>query len=297
MPEFTIDKDIKHFIYDMTAYLQYQLHRSEQERARLILVGIKGTAKDVVMGYTEDETDTTEKVFRILKQEFKRHDKCAAGLYGIKQDSDEKISIFAGKIRKYVRGLGVQQEKFDHACIDFLKLGSLPHIKTRLIQLHPQTFRRALTIATEAESENNKITKNKTANNIEVVDATDGPHIRNEVQRLHTIIQEQDRRIRNLSKPVPQTAYANIVTKVGNGVLGACYHCHQAGHRYQQCRQASGTDKRRINDQIQQYRQQKRYNFQDRYRDKDHSSYKDIAKESIPLNSHVAAPLPQETRQ
>ena len=66
---------------------------------------------------------------------------------------------------------------------------------SKIIQLHPQTFRRALTIATEAESENNKVTKNKTANNIEVVDITDGQHIHNEVQRLYTIIQEQDRRI------------------------------------------------------------------------------------------------------
>ena len=170
MPEFTIDKDIKHFIYDMTAYLRYQVQLSEQERAHLILVGVKGTAKDVIMGYAEDETDSTEKVFQILRQEFKRHDKCAAGLYGIKQEVEEKISIFGGKIRKYVRGLGVRTEKFDQACIDFLKLGCLPHIKTRLIQLHPRTFQRALKIASEAESENAKVIKNKTISHIEVVD-------------------------------------------------------------------------------------------------------------------------------
>ena len=201
MPEFTIDKDIKHFIYDMTAYLQYQTHLSEPERARLILVGVKGTAKDVIMGYTTDETNTTEKVFRLLRQEFKRHDKCAAGLYGIKQESEEKISIFAGKIRKYVRGLGVRQEKFDQACIDFLKLGCLPHIKTRLIQLHPRTFQRALKIATESESENAKVAKNKSISNMEIIDAPEDQNQQKEIARLCTIIQEQDRRLRNLSQP------------------------------------------------------------------------------------------------
>ena len=45
MPEFTIDKDIKQFIYDMTAYLRYQVQLTEQEQAHLILLGVKGTAK------------------------------------------------------------------------------------------------------------------------------------------------------------------------------------------------------------------------------------------------------------
>ena len=138
---------------------------------------------------------------------------------GIKQESEEKISIFAGKIRKYVRGLGVRQEKFDQACIDFLKLGCLPNIKTRLIQLHPRTFQRALKIATEAESENAKVAKNKSISNMEITDAPEDQNQQKEIARLCTIIQEQDRRLRNLSQPLPQNDYTYPVSKVGNGML------------------------------------------------------------------------------
>ena len=41
----------------------------------------------------------------------------------MKQATDEKISIFAGRIRRNVRGLGVKKLKFDRACIE--KLGHL----------------------------------------------------------------------------------------------------------------------------------------------------------------------------
>ena len=298
MPEFTIDKDIIHFIYDMTAYLRYQMHLSERERAHLILVGVKGAAKDVVMGYANSETDTTDKVFQILRHEFKRLDKSAAGLYGVKQEADEKISIFAGKIRKYVRGLGVRSEKFDHVCIDFLKLGCLPHIKTRLIQLHPQTFQKAIKIAAEAESENNKASKTKAINNLEENDSSLGKQAtRKEIDRLYAIIQEQDQRIRALRTPTLQSSeQQNTVTRVGNGVLGTCYFCHKVGHKYQYCRQARESDKQRITEQIQKYRQQHYYN-KDRQSEKHHQKDSNANKVRNSLNLIVANPIPRETRQ
>ena len=71
----------------------------------------------------------------------------------MKQDSTEKISIFAGRIRRYVRGLGVRTKIFNKTCIEFMNIGALRQIQGRLYQRNPKSFARAIRIANEAEEE------------------------------------------------------------------------------------------------------------------------------------------------
>ncbi len=76
----------------------------------------------------------------------------------MKQDSTEKISIFAGRIRRYARGLGVRTKNFDKTCIEFMKIGALPQIQGRLYQRNAKSFARAIKISIEAEADKpNKI--------------------------------------------------------------------------------------------------------------------------------------------
>jgi hypothetical protein len=76
----------------------------------------------------------------------------------LKQDSTEKISIFAGRIRRYARGLGVRTKNFDKTCIEFMKIGALPQIQGRLYQRNAKSFARAIKISIEAEADKpNKI--------------------------------------------------------------------------------------------------------------------------------------------
>jgi Ni,Fe-hydrogenase maturation factor len=63
------------------------------------------------MGYAEKELNSTGKIYKILKNEFKRREKSAKSLHQLKQEQTEKVSIFAGRIRKYVRGIGVKDHK------------------------------------------------------------------------------------------------------------------------------------------------------------------------------------------
>ena len=63
------------------------------------------------------------------------------------------MSIFAGRIRRYVKNMAVSKYKFDYYCIEFLKIASLPHIQSRLDQRNPRTFSGAIRIAVEAEND------------------------------------------------------------------------------------------------------------------------------------------------
>ena len=179
-------------------------------------------------------------------------------------------------------------------------LSSEPLLSSRLLWLYflQASFQKAIKIAAEAESENNKASKTKAINNLEENDSSLGKQAtRKEIDRLYAIIQEQDQRIRALSTPTLQSSeQQNTVTRVGNGVLGTCYFCHKVGHKYQYCRQARESDKQRITEQIQKYRQQHYYN-KDRQSEKHHQKDSNANKVRNSLNLIVANPIPRETRQ
>ena len=61
MSEFSIDKDIEHYIADMLTYLGQYQQLPETQKAKLILTGVKGEARDVVMRYADKEVNSTGK--------------------------------------------------------------------------------------------------------------------------------------------------------------------------------------------------------------------------------------------
>jgi hypothetical protein len=108
MPEYTIDRDVQHFITDMDAYLScFQQSIDENQKAYWTLAAVKGDAKDILLSYTVGQLDSVTKVFQVLLKEFKNREKCVAGLHQLKQDTNDKISIFASRIRRYVVQMGV----------------------------------------------------------------------------------------------------------------------------------------------------------------------------------------------
>jgi hypothetical protein len=86
----------------------------------LVLVAVKGDAKDILLSYTVGQLDSVTKVFQVMLKEFKKREKCVAGLHQLKQDTNEKISIYASRIRRDVREMGVNAQKFDKISIDYL---------------------------------------------------------------------------------------------------------------------------------------------------------------------------------
>ena len=109
MPEYTIDKDIKHFIDEMTTFLEFHPNLQSSSLAKLVRAGVKGEAKDVLMGYATTDLDTPDKIFNILKRDFGKREKSARHLHQLKQETTEKVSIFAGHIRRYVKNMAVSK--------------------------------------------------------------------------------------------------------------------------------------------------------------------------------------------
>jgi hypothetical protein len=142
MPEFTIDKNIKHFITDMNPYLScFHTYISGNQKAYLMLSAVKGDAKDILLSYTVEQLNAVDKILRVLMNEFKKREQCVVNLHQIKQDLNENEIIFASRIRRYVHEIGVNEIKFDKVCIENLKIGSLSHIQHRLQQKEPKTFK------------------------------------------------------------------------------------------------------------------------------------------------------------
>ena len=122
MPSFTGEEDVNHFIEDMEAYLAQYTNLIEKDKIRIWRSAIKGEAREVVSGYTGEQTNTLKKCFKILKKNFKTRSRPAANLYQLKQGANEKVSVFAARIRKYVKKLGIRNaKKADKACIENLK--------------------------------------------------------------------------------------------------------------------------------------------------------------------------------
>ena len=286
MPEFTIDDDIRHFIQEMETYLDHHYNLPEKRKWKIVQAGVKGEAKNVLMGYRDSEINTTKKIFKVLKQEFKRKEKCVVNLHQLKQDSNERVSIFAGRIRRYVRGLGVKGHKFDRTCIEYLKVGALAHLQNRLYQRDPRTFTKAIKIAIEAEGE--KIGKGKkmvseNLNNMETkdLDASRMQEVQTNLKELCNAIMQQTKQLQGMQpnrqqagqemQPTRSYTYNDnknrqtSLQKVGNGVRGACFHCGFQGHRYFNCYKATDKDRQSITERIDQYKRLTK----DKYRPQD----------------------------
>ena len=208
----------------------------------------------------------SKKYSKFYSANSKKPEKWVVNLHQIKQDTNEKVIIFSGKIRRYVE---VSSRKFDRICIDYLKVGSLPHIQNRLYQRNPYTSQQAVKIAIEAETEEHAKPKTKItepANQIATtkVSATtskdDG--VNSKLDELLTMIktqgqQEWNPRASNTSafprQPQNQTFYYNQA-HYNNKRRLSCYFCLKLSHRFSACRLASETDKQGITTRIQSVR-------------------------------------------
>jgi hypothetical protein len=158
--------------------------------------------------------------------------------------------MFAGRIRRYVRGLGVRTKNFDRTCIEFMKIGALPQIQGRLYQRNPKSFARAIKIAIEAEADKpNKIkTKIENINNVKI--EIDSKEIfQQTIKELNIIIQQLKQKPDFTQRGMNQSTNYST-SPIGNGVKGACFVCHKMGHRYMQCYKATHQQKQAITEQI-----------------------------------------------
>jgi len=81
LPSFTIDQDVRFFIEDMTAYFRHNLFRplssqlmtaysglTRQAQVQLIRSSIKGTAREILLGYNETELSSSKKIFKVFQK-------------------------------------------------------------------------------------------------------------------------------------------------------------------------------------------------------------------------------------
>jgi hypothetical protein len=241
IPSFTIDQDVRFFIEDMTAYFRHNSGLTRQDQVQLIRSSIKGTPREVLLGYNESELSSSKKIFKVLRQEFQKREKYAGNLHKLKQEEGEQVSLFASRIRRYVKGLGIKNHKIDTACLDYLKLGVHNHIQNRLH--HIQSFKEARRIAMEIEAERSK-TKSKTDTvNTTVVSTTQNNNslmdskpmseiIHRQLLDLNALVQAQQNHIQQQHQ---QLLSRNNDTRIDPSVPSRrstreCFHCHKTGH-------------------------------------------------------------------
>ncbi len=99
----------------MTAYFRHNSGLTRQDQEQLIRSSIKGTALEVLLGYNESELSSSKKIFKVLKQEFQKREKYAGSQHKLKQEEVEQVSLFASRIRRYDKGLGIKKHKIDTA--------------------------------------------------------------------------------------------------------------------------------------------------------------------------------------
>ena len=212
------------------------------------------------MGYATTDLDTPDKILYILKREFGKHEKSARHLHQFKQETTEKESRFAGRIRRYVKNMAISEYEFDYYCIEFLKIASILQIQSCLYQHNPRTFSWAIRIAVEAENDRPAKSKNKETplNNINESSAPvvkDNSKITNSIKELCAHIQQltqqqqhqhKDRNQGSHREKLPNTGIVGVDGRIGYGVRGACFVCHQTGHSYVKCFKASPQDRHTI---------------------------------------------------
>ena len=277
IPTFTINDDIEHFLDDIQCYLEDYPHLPEHRKITIVRSAIKGPARDILRGYTANETTTLKQLYHILKKEFKKKEKCARSLYKIKQEELEPVNLFVGRIRRYVTGLKITDKHArDNACLEFFKMGAHNYIQNRLHNI--RKFSRAIKIATEVEGEKSKNKTTKEA--VNTMDSTTSTshganNLKNEIERLCTVIQQQSRLLqsqkgmqyRSSEEPTYRTLRDSKLagTKNSYELKGRCFHCSKRGHRFRQCRQASDKDKeyieKRLTEQHQDNRERKVVNI------------------------------------
>lgn len=230
MEQYTIEKD---FIDDMMTYLGHYHQLPELQKTKLVKAGVKGEARYMIMGYAEKELNSIKKIFQILKNKFKKREKSARNLYKLKQEQTEKVSVFAGRIRKYVRGLVVKDHKFDYSCIEFMKIGALPQIQSRLYQRNLKTFAKAIKVAIEAESDKpNKIKPRiESANSVNEKAIELQQSIKELCSTIQLISQKADKTT-ELEREAEQTSSNS---RIGMKVKGACFIRGKVGHRFMAC--------------------------------------------------------------
>jgi hypothetical protein len=66
----------------MSTYLGQYQQLPELQKAKLVLTGVKGESRDEIMGYADKEVNTTRKIIKIFKNEFKMREKSARNRAG-----------------------------------------------------------------------------------------------------------------------------------------------------------------------------------------------------------------------
>jgi hypothetical protein len=73
---FTKEQDINFYIADMKIYLAQFGGLPEEQKAKLVQAGVKGEVRDVMMGYTDEDVNSTQRIYKVMKREFKKREEC-----------------------------------------------------------------------------------------------------------------------------------------------------------------------------------------------------------------------------
>jgi hypothetical protein len=255
IPQFTGVEDVEYYIDNARVYIHQFKHLREAKRVSLLRSGISGEARDVLKAYSDKDLGTVSQFYSVLKRMFKKKTKAATKLHQLKQETSEKVRVFAARIRRYVRKIAIQK-KINRTCLEFFKAGIRSEFADRLNSSRTKSFEQAVRIASEMEDEKPPIRGKKVVESVLFnANLQHHPPVIPSQDSWNQLLEQQEQRLLALfNKPTeatPNTSGPPILNRFKNL---KCFHCQKPGHGYYFCRTANEQDKLQIRNKRMNYK-------------------------------------------
>jgi hypothetical protein len=143
--------DLDSWISLVERYLK-QYPRTMSYQVDIVLFALSGVARDAILNY--GDFSSVEQIFETLRSIFLPSVNKMHRLAQAKQGSNELVTIFYSRLRKYVRKIGsMSEESFEEITLYFFLGGLRLEISKRFSSDVPKTLDQALSKAKEIEGE------------------------------------------------------------------------------------------------------------------------------------------------
>jgi hypothetical protein len=266
LPKFEGDgkDDLDSWISLVQRYLK-QNPRPMHEQVYLVMFALTSTTRAALNNYANCESFTSvQHIFDTLRSIFTPTTNKLHRLAHAKQGTDELVTLYLSRLRKYVREIGsMGDDCFEEVTLYYFMGGLRSDILKRMPSDKPKTLEHALSKAKEIEGElgPRRDPKHESLFTMESYPkaAEQEPVASDQTRLLQSIISRLDnlpsatlaanvaqaerphtRQPENRSFPSSSSRFGNI----------ECFHCHKLGHTFRRCRMATEEQRRDIEQKL-----------------------------------------------
>ena len=260
-PQYDGNGDVDHYIENARVYLKQFPKDTSAQKVELLLTGLTGKARAVVLAFKDQDLNTPFKTFQALKANCGKKLRPVDKLAHLKQAADEPSTMFGCRVRRYAISTKMctdtSSPHFDKFCLGFFTNGAKPSAAKRLKTHKPRTFRQAVRLCKDLDDETtNVVGWQDELNGIDSdlkLQAADSAPTAGQLMQMMLAMQKQNQEVmRQLAHGARQPASkTQFPTRQQGGTQGRrnqieCFHCKRFGHGYAVCREATEQQKQLI---------------------------------------------------